>query len=265
MKRAHGFALIAVLWVIAALAGVVGLAVSAARLGQRTSLNRLALTRGRWAAEACLAIAEARWSQHRLADTATEDLGRGTRCAWRLTDVAARLNINNADPEVLGTVLCRQPRAPCALDAILSRRSGAPFVDLEQIAALPAVDSSSLALLTVDGPGAVNVNAAPPSLLSAFPGLTPEMVAVIQDRQFLGRPIESLDALVAAASPAARAALLAHYGALARQLTFAAPAFRLTILGWVEGTGGPDGLHASLRVLAVPLPDRLAVVERKVS
>lgn len=258
-----GFALIAVLWVILALGAVVGLATAAARLGQRTSFNRLALTRGRWAAAACLAVAEARWPQHRLGDTSTVDLGRGTRCRWHLSDVAARLNVNTADPDVLGAVLCPEAHTPCALNTVLRRRAVRPFTDLEQVAALANVDTAALGLLTVEGPCSVNANAAPPALLLDFPGLTPEAVAALRDARELGRPIPSLDALAAALSPAGRAALMAHYGALARQLTFTTPEYALTVLGWVRGEGGPDALHASIRALVVPLPDRLAVVEQR--
>src|SRR6266540_968421 len=100
----RGFALLTVLWLITALSSVVGLALAATRLGQRTTLNRIALTRGRWAAEACLAIAQARWAQHRLADTATIDLGRGVQCEWRIEDPTARINVNAAEREVLERV-----------------------------------------------------------------------------------------------------------------------------------------------------------------
>jgi len=261
--RQRGFALIAVLWVIAVLAGTVGLAMAATGLGQRESFNRLQLTRGRWATAACLAIAQARWSQHRLADTATVDLGRRTRCRWALADVAARLNVNTADPEVLGAVLCPDRHRLCLLDTVLQRRANGPLTDSLPLAALLGADSMAFALLTVQGPGSVNANGAPPSLLLSFPGITPEAVAALRDARQLGHPIGSLDALAAALSPAGRAALLAHYGGLARQLTFSSPEYALTAIGWVQGEGGPGGLHATLRVLAVPLPDRLAVVERR--
>lgn len=261
----RGFALIAVLWVIAALTAIVGLAVAASRLGKQTSLNRLALTRGRWAAEACLAIAQARWAEHRLTDTETEDLGRGTHCAWRLVDVAARLNVNTANPAVLRSVLCPSVRGPCAVDSLLRARAVTAYTDLEQVAALPGLDSSALTLLTVDGSGAVNANAAPPDLLLAFAGLTPEAVAALRGQRLLGHPITSLDGLAAALSDAGRAAVLAHYGDLARELTFSAPEYELIILGWVQGAGGAEGLHATLDLLTVPLPDRLAIVQRKLS
>ena len=122
MKGIRGFALIAVLWTVTVLAGIIGLAVGAARLGQRTSLNRIVLARGRWAAEACLAVAQARWGQHRLTDTATVDLGGATRCAWELLDPTARVNVNTADRAVLVALLCPSRTAPCPVDTILVRR-----------------------------------------------------------------------------------------------------------------------------------------------
>lgn len=265
MSASRGFALIAVLWTVTALAGIVGLAVGAARLGQQESVNRIALARGRWAAEACLAIAQARWAQHRLRDTTATDLGRGTRCTWRLADPTARLNVNTADPADVAALLCA-PRAPrCPVDTIVALRRAQPFTDLEQVAALPDVDSARLALFTVDGPGSVNVNAAQAAVLLAIPGLTPEAAVRLQERRALGRPIASLDALAAHLSADARAALLAHYADLARQVTFAAPVLTLTVRGWVDGVGAADRLDATIEVLAVPLPDRLAMVRRRMS
>jgi len=265
MSCPRGFALIAVLWTVTALAGIVGLAVGAARLGQQTSLNRLALTRGRWAAEACLAIAQARWVQHRLADTATEDLGRGTRCTWELTDPTARLNVNTADAIELTALLCGSRAAGCPGDSIVARRRAQPFADLEEVAGVPGVDTTALASLTVDGPGSVNANAAAPAVLLALPGLTPEAIGRLAESHAVGRPIASLDALVTAVSSAASAPLLAHYADLSRELTFAAPVYLLTARGWVEGIGARDRLAAVTELMIVPLPDRLAIVRRRLA
>ena len=68
MKGKRGFALITALWLIAAVSAIVGLQVAATRLGQQTSFNRITLTRGRWAAEACLAIVQSRWRAKVLAE-----------------------------------------------------------------------------------------------------------------------------------------------------------------------------------------------------
>ena len=263
MSGSRGFALVAVLWTVTALAGIVGLAVAATRLGQLASFNRLALTRGRWAAEACLAIAQARWAQHRLADTAAEDLGRSVHCAWRLSDPTARLNVNTAEREVLAALICTRRGATCEVDSLVALRHARPFADIEQVAAAPGVDAAALRWLTVDGPGSVNANAAPLAVLRAFPGLSPEAVARIEGRRSLARPITSLDALAGELSPDGRSALFAHYADLARELTFASPVLLLTARGWVGGVGAVDRLDAAIEVLVVPLPDRLAVVRRR--
>ncbi len=263
MSAPRGFALIVALWLIVALAAIVGLATGTARLGQQTTINRLALTRGRWAAEACLAIAEARWAQGRLADSASVDLSGQIRCALRVGRPAARLDANTADSTELASVVCVARPAPCGLDSLLAVRRSAPLTDLAQVAPIPGLDSASLRLLTVDGPGTVDVNAAPPAVLLALPGMSPEAVARIEDRRQAGHPYGSLDALVSDLSPPTRAVLLARYSDLARQTVFSAPVLTLTAQGWIAGQGGPDGLHAAVELLVVPLPGRLATVRRR--
>src|SRR4029077_2023240 len=104
MTGRRGFALLAVLWVVAALTAIVGLGLGALRIGAQGSANRLQLTRGRWAAVACLAIAEARWAKRRFTDTGTVNLGRQTRCTWRSDDPTARVNVNTATPTLLRAV-----------------------------------------------------------------------------------------------------------------------------------------------------------------
>jgi hypothetical protein len=125
------------------------------------------------------------------------------------------------------------------------------------------VDTAGLDLLTTDGPGTINIATAPSAILLALPGVTPEAVqSILQDRT-LQRPIGSLDALAAQLSPSGRAELLANYTDLARLVTFASPLLRLTAEGWVARLGGPTGLHATVEVLLVPLPDGLATVRRR--
>jgi hypothetical protein len=253
-RRAHpsgwesrgGFALLSVLWLITALSAVVGLSLAATRLGQRTTLNRIALTRGRWAAEACLAIAQARGVQHRLSDTATIDLGRGTWCRWRVEDPTARLNLNTAERDVLARLV---PNA----DSIVARRRAAPLVDLGQVRGI------NPRLVTVDGPGVVNLSTAPPEVLAALPGLTPEAVDRLLARRAIGRPVGSLDELVGLLSPGGREALLVRYADLARTAGFSAPQLKLTATGGV----GPEPLRSTIEVIVVPLPDRLAVIRRR--
>jgi type II secretory pathway component PulK len=254
----RGFALIAILWLITALAAVVGLALAGGHLGALASRNRVMLARGRWAAEACLAIAQARWVEHRLGDTATIDLGRTTACRWHVEDPTARLNVNTAG----GDELLRALGSDSFVSAVLEARRSHALTDLGQLHGLAGWDSTMASLLTVDGPGTVNASSASPPLLAALPGMTPEAVEVIVSRRAYGRPVNSLDALAAELSPPARTTLLASYADLARQLTFAPPQLLVTADGWV-GTPS-EAPFATIQVLVVPLPERLAVIRRRV-
>ena len=251
----HGFALIAVLWLITALVSIVGLSLSAVRLGNQATTNRIVLTRGRWAAEACGAIAQARWAQHRFSDTATIDLGRGVRCAWRAEDPTARVNLNVADPEVLRALGAGE----AFVRALVERRRRAPLEAVEEGAELPGFDSTLIGVSTVGGPGTINLNTAPGRVLAALPGLTPEAVDRLLYTREVGRPIANLDELAAQLSPPGRAALLARYADLARTTTFSSPQLELTLSGWVEGSAP----RAQIELSVVPLTDRLAVVRRR--
>jgi type II secretory pathway component PulK len=262
MKK--GFALLAVLWTIAILGTVVGLAMASTRLGHQTTLNRILLARGRWAAEACLAIAQARWAQGKLADTATIDLGRETRCAWRLDDPTAGINVNTAEREMLSAVSRQLSASDSFVAHLLERRRHAPLFDVSELASLPGYEQRLTPFITVDGPGTVNVSAAPGPVLAALPGLTPEAVERLLARRAQGRPISSLDGLVAELSGPAQAALLARYPDLARLITFTSPQLRLTGLGWVGSSGVGGSLRSTIELLVVPLPERLAVIRRRV-
>lgn len=257
MRR--GFALLAVLWVIVGLSAIVGLGVGAVRLGQTTSANRLFLIRGRWAAEACLAIAEGRWVAHHMADSATIDLGRETRCAWRVDDPTARLNVNTAPATVLEQLADQLGVPPALMDTLVLHR---PYQDTAQVRAVLTPDPRPLPFLTTDGPGTINANAASAAVLHVIPGLDPQAVEALAEARRLGRPIKSLDQLVSAV-PGDRPALLGHYADLAAILTFAPSQLLVTANGWVDGAGGPEGLHATIEELVVPLPDRLAVIRRR--
>jgi len=242
----RGFALLTVLWLVTALSAVVGLALAKTRLGQRTTLNRIALTRGRWAAEGCLAIVQARWAQRRLADTATIDLGRGVECRWRMEDPTARINVNTVDREVLDLVT---PNA----DSVIAHRRVRPLADLRE---MPGLDPT---LVTVDGPGTVNLSAAPRAVLLALPGLLPEAVERLLARRAVERPVGSLDELAGLLSPTGREALLVRYADLARLATFAAPQLKVTADGGVRG----EPARSTIAILVVPLPERLAVIRRQ--
>jgi hypothetical protein len=254
-KGRGGFALITVLWLITALATLVGISVSQVRLGNQVSTNRIVLTRGHWAAEACFAIMQARWRQGKLSDTATIDLGRGTRCTWRFLDPTTRINLNSADPEIIRAL----DPSTRFVQAVLDARRAKPFESVAQLADLPGFDSATSDLWTVDGPGSVNLAASPRLVLFALPGLSAEAVQRILNRRSVRRPYTSLDELAADLSPPGRAALLARYADLARLVTFSAPQLVVTVIGWVESQ--PPG--STIEYVVVPLPERLAVIRRR--
>jgi DNA uptake protein ComE-like DNA-binding protein len=259
--RAHrptaGFALLTVLWLITALSAVVGLSLAATRLGQRATLNRIALTRGRWAAEACLAIVQARWVQHRLADTATIDLGRGTWCRWEIEDPTTRVNVNTAEREVLERLPgCGMRDAGCVV-SIVGRRRARPLADLREIGGLDPT------YLTVDGPGTINLSAASSAVLLALPGITAEAAERLLARRTMGRPIGSLDELAGLLSPGARDVLLSRYADLARIATFSASQLVVTAEGGIGEQGARSRtLRSTIEILVVPLPERLAAIRR---
>jgi len=249
MRRDRGFALIAALWVIVALTSVVGLGVATTRLGQLTSLNRIALTRGRWAAEACLAIVQRRWIQHRLIDTLTIDLGRATRCNWSVQDPSTRINVNVADREVLARLIGDSARA----DSVIEARRKAQFISSQQL-------PEQLGLvLTIEGRGSVNLNAASERVLSALPGISAEAIDQLIERRRIGRPVGSLDELASLLSPSSRAEVFARYPDLARIAVFSPTHLVITATGWVDG----HAPRATIELVTVPLPERLAIIRRR--
>ncbi len=264
---ARGFALLAVLWTLAAVSGAVAVTMTALSVGNGATRNRVLLSRGRWAAEACLAIAAARRAEGRASETATIDLGRGTTCTWRVDDPAARLNVNFVDRSVLARFLegagLRTDSVAAVVDAVVAQRSASPLRSVEQLAAVPGFPASVLPLVTVDGPGRVNPSAASGAVLQALPGMTAEAVDLLLTRRAQGRPVASLDLLAGLLSPAGRETLLASYADLAALLVFASPALLLTADGWVDSRGAAP--HAVIELLVVPLPDRLAIVRRRMT
>src|ERR1700758_1036367 len=77
----RGFALLAVLWTLTAITMLTGAAMAVVRLGSTTTRNRVLLTRGAWAREACGEMLQARYAQDasvRRVDSV--DLSRNTWC-----------------------------------------------------------------------------------------------------------------------------------------------------------------------------------------
>ncbi len=259
----RGFALVAVLWTVTVLGAVAGAGLAAAKLGERATANRLATSRARWAAEGCLAIAEARAVRGVLADTATIALGRGVTCAWTVEYPDARLDLNTAPREALLRLAMAAGVTPDSAErfagGIIAGRRTAPWTNVQQAADLS--EATVLPYLTVDGSGRVDAGRAPSVVLGSLPGMTPEAVALMGRRRRLGPAFTNLDQLAGALSPAARAALEAGYAELAPLLGFGSERVVVTAQGWVASYGRYP--QVTIDVVAQRLPDRLAVLRRR--
>ena len=76
-----------------------------------------------------------------------------------------------------------------------------------------------------------------------------------------GRPVSGLDELAGSLSPAGHAVLMASYAELSRIIVFRSSHLVLTAHGWVESHGARP--RATIELLVVPLPERLAVLRRR--
>lgn len=277
----RGVALLAVLWVVTALASLAGVSMAVARIGGRTSRNRLLLSRAGWAREGCAEILLARYSADAgVVALDTVDLGRGTWCRATVTDPAAALNINLATPDALLPVL----RRPALVDAVLdwrdpddiARPDGAeaawyrergrapprngPLADVAELGLVRGFDDSVLTrvrpLLTTDGDGRINPTLAAPDVIAGLPGVG-AAVAIQQPSSV--KPPRNLGDWLARVPASSRPAMLAQYRALLAATTFVPAALAVTVDGGVRGTR----IVASATLTVVPVANRVAVIRRE--
>lgn len=239
-RRTRGFALMAVLWMVVLLTAVVSGSVRTARIEGMAATNRMSLERTRWTAEACASIAIARLdslarerSEFRVAGPDSLALANHTTCRVTMADPAARLSLDSAGPEALAR-----------LDSVLQLAAGLPRESL----------------VTRDGYGRVNVNEATTPVLRTLPGFTAQAADEIVERRKWGRPLRSLEHLIASVSPGAREALLARYGELERSVTFTTASLLATVAG-MDRRAVPV---STLELLVVPVGGRVAVVRRRI-
>lgn len=264
MKQ-RGFALLAVLWVVAILGGALLVAGHDTRAGLAIGRNRAALVRGRWAAEACGEIARAH-VEDRARDPVV-DLGRRVHCRWRVEDPGGRLNVNEAPVRVLERLFVITGADPASAEltarTLGDRRAQGVFTSLEDVAEVPGFPSASLPFLATEGPRAVSAAVADATVLAALPGMTAETAHAIVGRRFARRPIADLDELSGLVSPAARAELAAHHLDLRALLAFAPVELRVVAEGWVGDTLTPPVVR--LELFVIRNAGRLNVVRRRLS
>jgi DNA uptake protein ComE-like DNA-binding protein len=256
----HGFALLAVLWVLTALTALTGAGLLVARLGSETTRNRMLLARAEWGREACGEILLARFAIDPTIRTLDPiDLGRRTWCRASLDDPAAKLNLNTADGQALAQLFTAVGVGPALAESVIVQRARGTLYDLLQV---PGVDSTAAAHLapfvTVRGTGVVNVNTARREVLRTLPGMAEESVFLLTSRRAL-RPVRSADELAGLLSRSARTVFLGSYAEFVRAAVFDPPQLIVTIEGGVRGTP----IVARETLTAVPLPGRLAVIRRE--
>jgi type II secretory pathway component PulK len=146
-------------------------------------------------------------------------------------------------------------------DESLGNRNG-PLADVWELRYVGGFSDSLVVrlvpLLTTRGSGAINVNAAPPEVLAALPGMTDETLQTVLMRRG-SAPIANADALAGLVSPGARAVLLASYPEFVRAAVFAQPQLVAVVVGGIRGTP----LVARVTLTLVPVAGRLAVIRRE--
>ncbi len=240
MTGRRGFALLAVLWLVAAVTTLAGTSVHLARSAGSVSSNRIALARARWAAEGCVAVAQA-------------ELDSALRTAAPLAVPKPRIltYANGAECRVAGYEPSARLNADSATREMRARFDSA----LVTFGVRPPRES----LLTMEGDGRIDLNTAPAVVLAALPAFGPEAVREALERRRFGPPIGDLFDLLARLSPPAREALVERYGEVARRVTFTPQSLLLTATGRVRGLAPT----ATIEVLIVSAGSRAAVVRRR--
>jgi len=297
MTRAgrHGFALLAVLWVIAGLA-VLGLAANlAARNAIAGAHNRADLARARWRAEECAeqaraivarAIPRLGW-RHLDTEVRAASASRSS-CRVALVSAGARLDVNTVDAAMLGALLARLGIPPLRRDSLVDalldwrdaddvpRPSGAErswYLAAGRIpprnGPLPAIAElrrvrgferlTGLDTLLDVAAARLDLDAAPLTDIAALPGFGAEAVEQVAELRARGAAVGDLSSFAARLSPASRAELAARSPELAA-LTAAGPEAWLLL---VRATVGQPPVTSTLELRLVRAGDRAAVVRRR--
>jgi general secretion pathway protein K len=280
----RGFALLKVLWLIVALTTVAWAAVAVARRGADATRNRIRLTEAAWARNACEEILLARAAARgRAVPVDSVALGGTAWCRAWIEEADTRVDLNLASPETLRALMGSDSLADALLDwrdaDDVSRASGAeqgwyrargrreprngPLADLKELRLVRGFDSALVqrlaSVLTTRGTGHVDLSAAPAEVLRTLPGLDGAGVEVILRRRD-GQGLRTTDELLPLLSAPGRAGLLGRYQEFTAQAVYSPT--RVVIR--VEGRAGSPPLVSSARLLAVPAPDRLAILRREV-
>lgn len=256
----RGMALLVVLWMLAALTVVTGVALAGVRLGARVSVNRKLLAKAAWAAEACVAIyrsdasdslGEGRSVPHGRFPRV--ELGPGIWCQLEVEDPHSKVNANSASLEALEAAL----EDTALVQLVLN---GRPWPAVEAIATSPALSelqrSLLSALLTVRGDGRINLNGADARVLRAVPGISTDASVRIAQGRTTGQVFLSTDEVLAVLAPGDRRAVLARYS----DFIHVATTQPTVLVARATGAAGAPALLTTMTVTLVPAGNRVAIV-----
>lgn len=295
MKR-HGFALLAVLWVIAGLS-VLGLAVMlAAREAVAAARNRIASTRAAWLAEGCAertraaidgALATGLGWGHLSDDVQLTALAR-FKCTGTLTPSGYALDVNQAGAQRLTRLFLASglgsARADSLVQAVLDWRDAddtpmtlgaesswyrarrlvvprnAAFGDAAELRFVRGVAESGVAGLLGTEPGRTPINLAPLPVVASLPGMSTEVVDALEDRRRRRVAVTDLAQLAQGVSATARDTLLGRFAELAALATVDPEAWILE----VTASDGTPPIAAVVHLRLAPGPGGAVVVGKKV-
>jgi type II secretory pathway component PulK len=297
--RRDGFALLAVLWVLAGATALGLLLMLAAREAQGTAANRIALTRARWIAEGCVERARAAVDESVdedvITDSAWAALDRlivGTAltdgCQLSVVPVGLTLDVNAADTTQLRRLLVAASASPPAADSMAAaildwrdaddetRQDGAERDWYERAERVPPRNgsfASTAELASVRGlgdradvrpllgvePGRILLSRAPPAVLAALPGMSAAVIAVVEERRAVRDSMLDLPRLVAIVPAEQRDPLVANLPTLTALLTALPDAWIIA----AEASDGRPIVTARLELRVVRSGRRLAIVRRR--
>lgn len=254
----RGFALLAVLWVLALLAVGLATAFSVLDLERRAAHNRLLLTRAGWAAESCVAVATERLLVDSSSSADTIDLGRGARCTWQFADPNRLLDVNNSDRVVLTRLFLAHgvgdSVAAALAERLVARARVVPFEDSLQLEEF-GVPSRARAHLTTDATDGISIGA-PAEVLEAA-GLSRAAVIEVLSQRVARTPIRAI-AELSERVPSG----IGEDRDLAGSLRFGADRWLLIADGWIAGDAVSP--HSGIELLVRVADRRLAVLRRRV-
>lgn len=276
-----GFALIAVLWLVVALATVLSVGLAPARTAAEATENRLAQTRALWAARACVALLQARdWDGGSAPGPDAVALGISTWCSVEPLDWDERVNPNVTDSSALARVLGDSVQVASILDWLdaddrpreagaesdwylsqgrPSPRDGA-LVSVEEISLVRGFEDESpeelYGLFTVRGDGRISPDRAPARALSALTALTPQEISRLVASRSGGGSLTSAESVARAAemSPS-----ISGFRELTRRLAIGRPERTVRIHGWTET--GERRIEAGLIVTLVWVNQSLTIAD----